>query len=155
MQFFYYLKRFLRVLQSIACISKHFRSIETFSLSHIFFDFHLIDFWCALDKCKIFISKNVFSAKSAFSIFFILHRFYSKFILVYSRFCTSSISNLVTHRNSLLKKKNIVTIRTCLYLNFSSQVHFNFSTFNVHSNYSKFIFIWIIRISFSSELLES
>ena len=76
--------------------------------------------------------------KIHFFDFFILHRLYSKPVLIYSRFYTSLISNLVTYRSSLLKKRNIVTIRTCFYLNSLNQVYLNYTTFNIHLNYSKF-----------------
>ena len=87
---------------------------------------------------------------------FILHRFYSKFILIYSRFYISSMSNFITHKSSLLKKENTVTIRTCLYLNSLNQVYLNYPKFNVyldysnlklHLNYSAFKFYFNFRHS--------
>ena len=135
----------------------------------------MIDFLYEFDECKMFFvfffffnsffnfkilfKKTRFFKKkkkkknSLFRSFFILHRFYSKLILVYSRFCTSSMSNLVIYRSSLLKRRDIIMIRTYSHLNSLNQVHLNYTTFNIHLNHSKFIFIWIIRISSSFELL--
>ena len=130
--------------------SKHFRfHIYSPIFVWLIFDMHLMNI-------KFSFQKNRFLQKiHLFDLFFILYRFYSKFILIYSRFCTSLMSNLIIHKSSLLKKKNIITIRIYFHSNFSNQVHLNYTTFNIYLNYSKFIFIWIIRNSSSFELFES
>ena len=63
-QFINYLKRsHAGVSQSIACISKHFRSIETL-FSHIFSGLRLSVFWCASDNYQILFPKYRFLTKS-------------------------------------------------------------------------------------------
>ena len=108
-----------------------------------------------LINIKFSFQKTAFCKKFTFSIFFYSSSFlFEVYINLFEILYIVNVESRDSQKFAF-EKKRYYHDSNIFHLNSLNQVHLNYTTFNVYLNYSKFIFIWIIRSLFSFELFGS